>query len=396
MTDLAWLLRLRWVVLAVEVWIVASEGGMHRPPIWPLVAIGVVQALSNAAAYRRRASPALAAALMAVDVLALTGVLRLTGGAFNPYGVFYLVYVALAVITLPPGWAWGLVALSVGGYASLFGEHDAHMAHDMGAHLRGMWVAFAITAVAVVWFAGRVNAALRAREAALAEARRAATEAERLASLGTLAAGAAHELATPLGTIAIAARELGLSLPDAPREVLDDVALIAAEVRRCQRILERLAADAGRPAGEGVREVEVETLLARALEGVDAARVDLHLAPALAGQTLRVFERAWTEPVRSVVDNALLADPAGRVRVEVDPAGDGARVVVSDTGPGMEPEVLARATEPFFTTRPAGQGMGLGLFLARTLTEGAGGRLHLASTPGAGTTVTLTLRGEPA
>ncbi|MCB9523992.1 MAG: HAMP domain-containing histidine kinase [Myxococcales bacterium] len=382
--DFAWLLRLRWAAVLVELWILLTSGHPlhHLGPALGLVGAAAASNLWGHRRGRRTTAPPtwVAAALLAVDVAVLTGVLWQTGGAANPYSVFYLTFVALAVIALPAAWAWGLVALSVAGFAALFVAPGTDHPHDMGAHLRGMWFAFALTAVALVSFVGRLNTARRAAE-------QAAAQAARLASLGTLAAGAAHELASPLGTIAIAAKDLRLALQDP--ELAEDAALIGDEVRRCQRILERLAANAGQTTGEAVRRLPVPALVQGVLAECQApARVAVTVEPALADRAVAVFEHAFTEAVRSVLDNALRAD-AGQVALAVRAQASGLLVVVRDQGPGMPPDVRARATDPFFTTQPAGQGSGLGLFLARSLVERAGGALVLESAVGVGTTVSL-------
>ena len=163
----------------------------------------------------RAAEPRVFGVVLALDVTLLTALLWLTGGTSNPFTTVYLVYIALAAVTLGSRWTWTIAALSVAGYAILFAitpPADPHAAHrpadDLSGHLAGMWVAFLSAAVLIGFFVTRVREALDQRERALAEARRVAAAQERLASLTTLAAGAAHELATPLATIAVASKEL--------------------------------------------------------------------------------------------------------------------------------------------------------------------------------------------
>ena len=387
--DFTWFLRLRWATIALQVWIVLGVkwGHHHAFPVGQLGAIAAVLVITNVAGHvwlraQRAPSTALFAGLMATDVLALTGVLWLTGGAANPYSVCYLIYIALAVITVPTGWAWALVALSVTGFASLFVGHDAHAAHDMAGHLQGMWMAFAITAASVVGFVGRVNGAL-------ADAQARAASVDRLASLGTLAAGAAHELSSPLSTIAIAAHELKLSLgTDADPEVLEDAALISEEVRRCRRILDRLAIDAGQTSGERPQLISAAEVLEDLLAtSSDAVRIKTHIEGR--ADEVWLYARGVGEALRGVVENALLTGPETSVEVRLTVTDTALIALVVDDGPGMSAEVLTRATEPFFTTRATGEGMGLGLFLARSLAERAGGALTLQSTVGQGTTVRM-------
>ena len=221
-----------------------------------------------------------------------------------------------------------------------------------------------------------------------------AMRSERLVSLTTLAAGAAHELSTPLATIAVAARELERTAANqAAAGLADDARLIRTEVDRCQAILDQMS---GGPAAASSTHPRPSTSArrlprpARELTSGAGARVVVDAADAL--PAIRTSPAAFRQAVLSILRNALDASPAGaavEVTARESADGTGVRIDVRDRGPGMPPEVLARAGEPFFTTRGTGRGLGLGLFLARVFAERSGGALSIAS--GAGTTVTLDL-----
>jgi two-component system sensor histidine kinase RegB len=430
--DLSWLSTLRWGALAGQlatILVVDRVMGIDLPlvPLGAVLAIGVV---SNVAlnAWRRRAdvSDAMLAAVMLLDVGLLTAALYLTGGPFNPFSFLYLVNVALAAMLLPPGWTWTLAGCSLALFGGLFFAHvplplgdsggmdhsamgHAGMDHGMGAdhpislHVQGMWVAFGVAAAFIVYFIQRVRGALAERDAELGEVRSAAARHEKLASLATLAAGAAHELATPLSTIAVVAKELERALgaddaessavADVRSSAIADVQLVRAQVERCRTILSQMAADAGESAGEAFVATRLDAIVDDAvaeLSGRDRVRRAVVDAP-----VVRVPRRALTQALRGVVKNALEASaPDGEVAIRIDADSDQARLQIADRGRGMTPEVLARAGEPFFTTKNGdglGRGMGLGLFLARVVLERLGGDLALESTAGRGTTVTLTL-----
>jgi two-component system sensor histidine kinase RegB len=215
---------------------------------------------------------------------------------------------------------------------------------------------------------------------------------ERLAALGTLAGGAAHELATPLGTISVVVRELTRQAEGSGAAGLEDLRLIRAQVERCRTILNQMAAGAGEAAGEAAQPVGVGALIAdalRELSPVPAVAIHVH---GDAETPVSVPPRALSRALRGIVKNAQEASaPDTEVALNVD-AGEGSvRIAIEDRGPGMPAEVLARAGEPFFTTKPTGSGMGLGLFLARTVVEKVGGRLAISSHPGRGTTVSVVL-----
>jgi two-component system sensor histidine kinase RegB len=251
-----------------------------------------------------------------------------------------------------------------------------------------MWIAFALAAVFIVFFVQRVSRALASRERELQQARLRAERREKLASLATLAAGAAHELSTPLGTIAIVAKELQRTLAGsvAP-EVSADLQLVREQVGRCRDILDRMSANAGEHAGEPLAPFTVGEWIDLSLDNLRARdRVDVEPAPGALEERIVGPPRALSDALRGLLKNAIQASPADArviLRIETDDNRIRARVV--DRGRGMTPDVLSRVGEPFFTTTSPGEGMGLGLFLTRALAEQLGGEFHIASRPGAGT-----------
>jgi two-component system sensor histidine kinase RegB len=380
-------------------------------PLLPLVALLAIGLLSNLACQlhlrRHRDQPVgrtLLPLLMGLDVVHLTAMLYLTGGPMNPFSIMYLVLIALATVVLPPRATWGLVALSVAGFAVLYfwhrpldlhghGQGGGHRHGDgddpMRIHLYGMWVACSIAASFIVYFLLRIRRALAQREAELEAARSLSARRDKLASLATLAAGAAHELATPLSTIAIAAKELErqLAAGRADAAALDDVQLIRAQVARCRSVLDQLAREAGDSTGESLLEVTPAAVLAAAEEGLaDPARLRILCEDAAAQQRMRLPLRSLAQALRALLKNALEASPADtvvEVRVTLDAGA--LRIEVADRGSGMSPEVLRRLGEPFFTTKAPGSGMGLGVFLCRAVFESLGGQLTFTSQSGHGT-----------
>jgi two-component system sensor histidine kinase RegB len=393
--NFSWLIKLRWGAIAgqlVTIFGVVRLYGVSLP-LTVLLGVIAVELGSNVAAVlaARRANAVRewwSGALMALDVVLLTTLLHFAGGPFNPFSFLYLVEITLAALILPARWTWTLVALSLVGSGTLFvGAHDpllvSHADH-MALHLRGMWVAFGVAASFIVYFVMRVRSDLQSREAELAQATARANRQERLASLATLSAGAAHELATPLSTIALVARELERRLTDAQDH--EDAQLIRAQVDRCRAILDRMAVDAGQSAGEQPTEIPAADLMRAALDGLPSEPpIELEVA-ALDGVRLYVPPRALAQAVHSLLKNAQDASPPGSA-VQLHAASDGkqVRIEVRDRGDGMPAAVLARAGEPFFTTKQPGRGMGLGLFLTRTIVERLGGELELSSQAGSGT-----------
>jgi two-component system, sensor histidine kinase RegB len=398
--SLDWLIRLRWGAAAGQVATITAAWWLFRPPL-PLERLaGFVLALlvSNLLlSWARRAAwfpRALCGAALTLDTLLLTGLLHAAGGASNPFSVLYLVYITLAAVVLGARWTWFLAALSVGCYGLLFAthlpvEHASHLEPGMQLHLQGMWVAFCVAAVLTAHFVVQMSRAIERRDAEMSTIRDRAARSERLASLATLAAGAAHELGTPLATIAVAARELERSihvLPGAQAAALgEDATLIRSEVDRCRAILNRLGAQVGQTPGETPGEIRASDLLESVVRSIPERERPRLETFARGNAAVRVPRNAVLQVAANLLRNALDAGE-GRVDLRVETGPDGLRVVVRDGGVGIAPEVLSRVGEPFFSTKAPGSGLGLGVFIARSLCEQMGGRLSLESSPGRGTT----------
>jgi two-component system sensor histidine kinase RegB len=399
MVNIEDLLRLRWLWLGCQLALVLSAGpltGWHLPLGW-LLALVAAGAVSNAAAVLRRPQARaghVLGGLFLLDTALLTGMLGLAGGAHNPFSSLFLLYVAMGASVLSGGWTWALVAGCAAGYSSLYlldiapDVHGGGHADPMRLHLVGMWVAFLVVGPAVALAIGQLRRSLAESQRRLEEARSRAARRERLASLGTLAAGAAHELATPLGTIALAAGELERRGGAA---VARDAAIIRQEVGRCNLVLRRLAADVGAGVGEPPETLALGDWVDRAIERLDGQQ-------RLERRAVLAPPRLLSQALEGLLKNALYASPPDAVvrlalrEVEVDDgAGGGVAVEVSDRGAGMDPQTLERAGEPFFTTKPEGEGTGLGLFFARSVVEPLGGTLELSSAAGEGTRAVLTL-----
>jgi len=402
--GLSWLVRWRWVVAATA----GTAALAARSLGWgvqgaPLIGLALLLVASNVVLWRWSPTGATATfGVLAFDTLLLTGFLAFSGGPTNPFSILYMVQTTLAAVVLGSRWTWPIVVLSVVCFGALFAvpsqatmEHHGHHG-GYSQHLYGMFAAFAVAAAAITYLVTRIARALRVREAQLAEARELAARAEHMAALTTLAAGAAHELGTPLGTIAIAANELAHAAESIDSELAEDARLIREEVKRCRQILDQMNAEAAEAGGEPLARVEVVDLLAQVASVLpEASRKRLRLEAETAGSLEVPLERT-ARVLSDLVDNAFHASPPGaEVVLAARREGDAVVFAVSDVGEGMDAVVLRRACEPFFTTKPVGEGMGLGLFLARALAERLGGRLDIESSPGGGTTTTFVVPFAP-
>ena len=395
----AWLVRLRWAAVAGHaLTILAVDRGLGiELPMTALFAVVAFEALTNVVAtmWQVRGRPVTAfglTSIMALDVVLLTTLLYLSGGPFNPFSFLYLVHIALAAVMLSEKHTWALVVLSLGASGLLFVRHrplplPPGSTHDdhMRIHLQGMWVAFGVAAAFIVWFLLRVLRALAQRDDELMRAR---AQKDRLASLATLAGGAAHELATPLSTILVVTRELERKLSSGPE--LDDVRLVRQQVERCRAILDGMTAQAGERAGETLVAIELDELARLAVDGLPAKPVVEVAIERGGGEPARGPVRALAQAFRVLIKNAQDASPDDHpVVLALRQDAQGLAAEVRDRGTGIAPDVLAHLGEPFFTTKAPGKGMGLGFFLTRTVVEQLGGSLDITTEVGRGTTIAV-------
>jgi len=402
---LAALLPLRWLAVVGQVTAVAVAAlGLHfRLPFGPIALVIGATALSNlilTSWMKLGRTPAvLVPATLLTDIFLLTGLLYLTGGPANPFAALYLVHVAMAVSVLGAGWSWMFVAFIAACYGVLL---EFHHPLERGAEqlpawefATGSWIALVLVSALIAAFIGRVSWNLRQREHELASVRERAARSEQLAALTTLAAGAAHELNTPLGTIAVVAKELELSRDasgNADDPVIDDARLIRREVDRCRGILSRMRVDIGEEPSQG-NEVPLEDLVARLRESLQPEEQS-RLAVKTSGeiQIIHGPARALEQSLLVLVRNAFDASPADQeVALRVEPVDGHVRFEVRDRGTGMSEEMIRRAGEPFYTTKEPGQGMGLGLFLVRLVAERCGATFRIESKVGEGTVCTFGL-----
>ncbi|HUA21461.1 MAG TPA: ATP-binding protein [Bryobacteraceae bacterium] len=406
---LPWVVRLRYGMVAGEIAVVL---GMYYglrigfPLRWALMPLAVALAsnvlLGRLGAFPVRVTQNTLGAVFCLDTLCLTAMLGFTGGATNPFSSLYLVQITLSAVVLQKTWTWILGALSTAGFGLLFFVRlpavefaPHHFDEGFSPHLIGMWIAFVVAAALITVFTGKISDALRKREQDVLILQEQVAKNERLASLVTLAAGAAHELGTPLGTIAIVAKELEHYAAKVAEDdaVLGDSRLIRSEVDRCRRILERMSAQSAEPMGEAPARIGLRDLLVQVSGQFPEARralLDLQVA---AGEIEAVLPvRATVQSLVALVQNALDAS-SGTSAVTISARTNDSLLVIAvrDQGHGMPASVLRRIAEPFFTTKEPGKGMGLGTFLVRTFAESLGGRVSFDSVPGKGTTVTVEL-----
>ena len=422
----SWLVQLRWVAVIGQLATICFTRYVLdvKLPMGILFAVVAVTAISNTALAIWSASQPIGDRLdnrmiesrmmpilglvQLLDLILLTVLLSLSGGPTNPFLVFYFVNLCLSAVVLPRAWAWVISAAGIVCFVAMFFTYRplpemwtaAHPAPiQPGSPLtRGHWgllVAFAACDIVIVYFTSLLRDQLRKRGYELRVMQDDAARAHKLEALGTLAAGAAHELANPLGTIAVVAREVERRVAGTVAEprVASDIALIRSELETCRNILKRMSADAGQAMGEEIVEASARELLEESLEGLrDSGRVALNVDASVENVMLQIPLAGLAQAIRGIIQNALAASASiQQVKLSAERVGDRVRITVRDEGIGMHPTVLARVGDPFFTTKDPGSGTGLGVFLARAVVERLGGGFSINSISGRGTTVTIVL-----
>ena len=335
-----------------------------------------------------------AAAYLAYDLIQLTVLLGLTGGLTNPFALLILAPVTVSASLLSRVSTLILAAAAVAAISLLASVHAPLPWPPPGVKLPslyvgGIWVALVI---AVVFIAGYVAALAREaqrRADALAATRAALADEQRLADLGGLAAATAHELGTPLGTIAVVARELAHELP-AGSPSGEDARLLVAESQRCREILQRLSNRSR--GGAGQEPMRLTGLVATAAEPYEQP-----------GTRFRIIRDETAEGPEPLVPRSpeilhalgtLVANAtrfAGHhILAYTGWNGGHAWVILRDDGPGFAPEVLARLGRPYVTTAKGGGGhAGLGVFIARTLLARTGAGVRFANAAAGGAEVRI-------
>jgi two-component system sensor histidine kinase RegB len=346
---------------------------------------------------------------LAYDVLQLAALLYWTGGIENPFALMFLAPVVIAAATLNLGNTLILAALALASVSVIAVIHKplpwaANESIDLPAlYQGGIWASLVIGIGFTSIYAWRIASEAARMQAGLAATQLALSREHRLSALGALATAAAHELGSPLGTIAIVARELERALPPNTAES-EDAKLLRAEAERCRGILTRLA----RPEESGLGSTD-RLPLGALLDEIAAPYRGSDVAIVIESPKSASEPKVWRAPelvhgLGNLIANA--ADFAqSKVWVRAEWTQTQLSIGVSDDGSGFDAEILERIGEPYVTSRPGSyalgeteigptesfggqQGMGLGFFIAKTLIEQTGGRVTAINQEDGGALVT--------
>ena len=422
LSQVAWFNRLRLVVAASVVWLtaLAAHGLGIVPNPWPLYALGSAIATVDGLyiiAYRRLVRRPLAAVRrhvylqIGIDLVLLTALLHWSGGITNPMSLFYLFHAFIAALVLSVRaavvvGASSLLLLSALGAAERFGWIAHHpLTLGLGAlsaveplGFLLLMFAFAATLAFSIYFIATVLARLRERERQLVRLSRHLATNEKLASVGTLAAGVSHEINNPIGVIANKVEILRYRVQDgdANEKLFAELDVIEKHARRIAKITAGLLTFS-RDTPFVLRPLDVPALLREAADLVkvpyQTAGVDLACSP---GETTAAAVFGSTNHLLQVLINILLnAKDASRrgstVTLDAALVDQQLQLRVVDRGSGIAPELGDKVFDPFFTTKDVDKGTGLGLAISHGIVERHGGRIEFDSSAGEGTTFRVIL-----
>lgn len=365
-----------------------------------------------------------------LDMGVLSVLFYKAGGYTNPFVWMYLLPLTVAAVALPSRFVWLMASLSITCYSALMfwyqplptsmpmtmeGMDMSHMDMDMhmmhmhasqsgfSVHLVGMWAGFVVSASVIAIFVERMARSLREYDRLMAEAREQALESERMLALGALAAGAAHELGTPLATMAVVTEELRQTHTD-NTDLTESLELLRKEITRCKGILSSLSGSAGELRAEAGLSRPLDAFLQDTFSRWQDMRPAIPLALDQQGSSPApqiVADRALGQAICNLLDNAGDASPDG-ISVNASWRADWLELQIVDNGPGLNSVAQARLGEPGFTTKNMANlesamdkesvgGLGLGVFLAKSVIERLGGRLQFSNREQGGTLTSVSL-----
>lgn len=405
---------IRWVAIAGQAaaLLFVHVGLGYDLPIWPAMLAVAASALVNIWASVGRSGAARlgdreVALYLAFDLIQLAVLLYLTGGLNNPFAVLILAPVTVSATVLSRTSTIALSTLALVVLVVLAFFHLPSPWPDPSFRippllLAGFGIAMAVSIVFIATYVFSVAEEARRMSAALAATQMALDRERQLSALGSLAAAAAHELGSPLGTIAVIAKEIARDLPpDSP--LREDAELLISQSARCRDILARLAARPEADAGSPYTRLALPTLVEAAAAPHQSERVRLTIdAAPLSGSSapapIVARSPGLLQGLGNLIQNAI---QFARTEVRVEVRWDESRIIVRilDDGPGFDPGLLEHLGEPYLSdpsvTRAGDvsggdEHMGLGVFIAENLLERTGAKLTFGNRSTGGAEVVAT------
>jgi len=327
------------------------------------------------------------------DIAAYSVLFYYSGGYSNPIIWIYLLPITVAAVALRAHFAWLIAGLSIACYTLLifYNIPISHMhMHDhsgmqggmqgdmqVDIHLIGMWLGFVISSIIVAIFITRIGQNLRDYDKKIAEVREKALESEHMLALGTLATSAAHELGTPLATMAVVAKELTQDLAKQPM-ALQQLETLRTQISRCKEILSSITHNAGQTRADAGRGLTLRDFLESAIQRWRDTRPATELVVSMsstADNPLILMDRTLTQAIQNLLDNAADESPE-RVLFNADWDSKMLKIEIRDFGNGLSLDMKKQIGTPFYTSKSE-EGMGLGVYLTQVTLARYAGELSL-------------------
>jgi len=344
---------------------------------------------------------------LAIDILLLTISFYFSGGPTNPFISFYLIPLTVSATLLSPTFTGAATLMTFIAYTGLLiyapqptqmmmQHQHGEQSNQFNIHLIGMWINFALSASLITYFIIRLNIEISLRDQAISNYKQKLTQGEQVFGLATLATGAAHEISTPLSTIAVTIGDL-LQEPNT-NNIKDDLVVIEGQVKECKAILGQLTADAGQQRAGYQRPAKDSFAYLQHL--INRLKIMRPLCPAIlkSKNPMPQSNRAWLlispaptidQAIINLINNACDASPHF-VELQYFIMETELIIEISDKGPGIEKSVLEHIGEPYISSGKE-HGLGLGLFLAHSTFEQFGGSLTLHNKDEGGTLTRIKL-----
>lgn len=317
------------------------------------------------------------------DIVVLSILLYFTGGATNPFGFIYLLPITISAAVLSSKYTWTLAVITMASYSFLIWQYiplpEAHHNHteSFNLHVFGMWLGFVVSAIMVAYFVVGMGNSLRQQERVLVKAREDALRNERLVAIGTLAASTAHELGTPLGTMALVADELQHDCNTDDAQSRENIKTLQLQIKRCKSALAELSVSAGNVSASDGGVIAVDDYLAQLLEQWQQTRSDIEVNTQWQGKQPvpeLLVDRTLSQALYNILDNAAEAT-ASHIDWLANWDDKQLHMEIRDYGSGLHEDAKTQAGKTPFSSKQ--DGMGLGLFLAHAVIERFGGSVSL-------------------
>ncbi|MCP4048880.1 MAG: HAMP domain-containing histidine kinase [Gammaproteobacteria bacterium] len=321
-----------------------------------------------------------------LDVFFLTLVLYFTGGSTNPIVSYYLIPLIISAAVLRPAHTWFIAFLSIAFYTALLFYYQPLDLFTMSghgamtsAHFLGMWINFGFSAVLISWFVVRMAGTLKEQSRAIARNRESGLRNEQIISVASIAAGTAHEMRTPLATMAVTVDDIAYDHP----ELKDEMAVLEQQIERCDAVLRELVSTNTEDSQMVV--TEFGTLLDSLSEKWSLARPEIKLQKQVPGQILKLeirYDQSLQHALVSLLNNAADASPE-YVLLQAEALNDSILIIIEDHGPGIPAEIADSLGKTYISRKHGG--LGLGVLLSQSSIERLGGEVSMIGMAGKGT-----------